>query len=129
MPLARFYEPSKVTFYGETPLVCPRSQENVNNPSQKPGVGRRFLKAVQEGRQEPILVEFLGFNPQLKPSLELRPPFGVPIVLRLLGNLTKSHRGSVQKRFQPNTGCNSAHPCGIISHTSSGEGLSEQKLG
>ena len=74
-------------------------------------------------------MEFLGFNPQLELSLELRPTSGVPIVLWFLGNLAKSQRGRVQKRFQPNTGCNGAHPCGIISHTSSGQGLGEKNLG
>ena len=29
----------------------------------------------------------------------------------------------------PSFGCNDGHLCGIISHTSSGEGLGEQKLG
>ena len=98
-------------------------------PRPKPGVGRRSLKTVREGPEELILVEFSGFNPQLELSVELRPSSGVPIVLQLLGKLAKSQRGRVQKRFQPNAGCNGRHLCGIISHTNSGEGLGEQKLG
>ena len=98
-------------------------------PCPKPGVGPGSLKAVQEGRQELILVKFLGFNPELELLLELRPTSGVPIVLRLLGNETESQRGRVQKRLQANTGCNGGHLCGIISHTSSGKGLGKQKLG
>ena len=125
----------------------------------KPRVGWRCLKAVQNGRQELMLVKLLRFNPQFELSLELRPTSGVAIVLRLLSNLMVrfnpqfelslelrpmsgvaiilrwlrnlmvSQRGRVQKRFQPNTACNGGHLCGIISRTSSGEGLGEQKLG
>ena len=101
----------------------------VITPCPKPSVGWRSLQTVQEGRQVLILGKLLSFNPQLELSLELRPTSGVPIVLRLLGNLAKSQRGRIQKRFQPNTGCNGRHLRGIISHTSSGEGLAEQKLG
>ena len=100
-----------------------------NTPCPKPSVGRRSLKTVQEGCQVLILVELLGFNAQLELSLELRPTSGVLIVLQLLGNLVKSQRGRVQKRFQPNTACNGGHFCSIISHTSSNKGLGEQKLG
>ena len=64
-------------------------------PRPKPGVSRRSLKTVEEGRQVLILVELLGFNRQLELSLELRPTSWVPIVLQLLGNLTKSQRGRV----------------------------------
>ena len=59
-------------------------------PGPEPSVGRRSLKAVQEGHQELIILEFLSLNPQFKFLLELRPTSGVSIILRLLGNLTKS---------------------------------------
>ena len=98
-------------------------------PRPKPGVGRRSLKAVQEGRQELIPVKVSGGNPHLELSLGLRPTSRVSIVLRLVGKLTKSQRGRIQEGFQPNTGCNGEHLCGIISHTNSGEGLGKQKLG
>ena len=89
----------------------------------------RCWSVVPQGSQELILVEFLGFNPLLQLSLELRRMSGVSIVLWLLGKLTKSQRGRVQKRFQPSTACNGGHLCGIIGHTSSRQGLGEQKLG
>ena len=98
-------------------------------PCPRPSVSRLSLKTIQEGCQVLILVRLLGFNPELELSSELRPMSGVPIVLRLLGNLAKSQRGRVQKRFQPNTSCSGRHLGGIISHTSSGEGLGEQTLG
>ena len=44
-------------------------------------------------------------------------------------DLQKSQRGRLQKRFQPNTGCNGGHVCGIVGHTSSGECLGQQMLG
>ena len=98
-------------------------------PSPEPSVGRRSLKAIQEGHQELIILEFLSLNTQFKFPLELRPTSGVPIILRLLGNLTKSQGRRIKKRIQPNTGRNGRHLGGIIRHTSSGEGLGEQQLG
>ena len=97
-------------------------------PCPNQGVGRRSLKAVQQGSQELVLVKFMGCNPLLELSSELRPTSGFLIVLRLLSNLAKSQRGRVQKRFHPNIVCNGGHPCGIIGHTSWREGLGEQKL-
>ena len=37
-----------------------------------------------------IILELLSLNPQFEFPLELRPTSGVSIILRLLGNLTKS---------------------------------------
>ena len=86
-------------------------------PRPEPGVGWRSLKTVQEGHQELVIVEFLSLNPQFKLPLELRPTSGVSIILRLLGNLTKSQGSRFKERFQPKTGCNGGHLGGIISPT------------
>ena len=54
-------------------------------PGTTPSVRWRSFKAVQLGREELILLEFLGFNPQLELPLQLGPSPGVPIVLLWLG--------------------------------------------